>query len=296
MEINKPIIVIGTGRCGSTIFVEALGWHSSLAWPSNVLYRYPKLPVLNKQLMGLINSPGLENRIRSRVAPGEVYPFWDRLYPPFREGNDDSVTGITEEIKEKTRRAFSQFLNKKRNRLLLKITGWPRVKMLQRFFPDAKIIHMYRDGRAVMHSNLKVPFWTGWNGPENWSWGPLSEKYDAQYKQYNESKTALAAIQWNILMDRFKEARNEIVHPENYLEVSYEEMCENQEAFFKKICAFCDLSYDASFQKKIEGYTFKNTNHKWKEALNEEDQKMIKEILKDHLQEWNYSLNEEDVI
>ena len=42
-ETDKPIFVIGTGRCGSTIVFEALALHEKLGWFSNYNDRFPNL-------------------------------------------------------------------------------------------------------------------------------------------------------------------------------------------------------------------------------------------------------------
>ena len=132
---------------------------------------------------------------------------------------DKDAQEINAEIISNTQIAFRKFLNKKRNKLLLKITGWPRITMLQKLFPDAKIIHMVRDGRAVMHSNLKVKFWNGWDGPEKWTWGKLPPQFSKIYKDNNESKVVLAALQWMILMDSFKVSKKLIKNKNNFIEV-----------------------------------------------------------------------------
>ena len=55
---------------------------------------------------------------------------------------------------------------------LHKLTGWPRA--IRAVFPDARI-PMVRDGRALIASDLRVPWWRGWAGPEHMGCGPLSE-------------------------------------------------------------------------------------------------------------------------
>ena len=73
-------------------------------------------------------------------------------------------TDVTTRVKRQVRAAMGMMLTHKRNRLLLKITGWPRLGFLNEMLEDAKFIHLVRDGRAVA-SSLHVDFWRGWYGP-----------------------------------------------------------------------------------------------------------------------------------
>ena len=58
-------------------------------------------------------------------------------------------------------------MTEKRDRLLLKISGWPKIGILFEIFEGAKFVHVARDGRAVVNSPLDTYFWNGWIGPEN---------------------------------------------------------------------------------------------------------------------------------
>jgi len=44
----------------------------------------------------------------------------------------------------------------------------PRIGFLQAIFPDAKFIHIVRDGCAVANSRMNAPFWKGWQGLNTW--------------------------------------------------------------------------------------------------------------------------------
>ncbi len=89
----------------------------------------------------------------------------------------------------------------KRNRLLVKITGWPRLGYLHEIFPDAKFIHVVRDGRAVVNSLINVDWWDGWKGPQNWRWGDLDLSQTDEWEKYGKSFVVLAGIQLKIIMN-----------------------------------------------------------------------------------------------
>ena len=170
MKIDCPIIVFGTGRCGTTIFHRLLTTHPNLAWLSKWMDNYPGKPERNRLIMQALDKPLLSKLISNRVSPGECYNFWEHHIKGFRRLCRDLTEDDVMKHHHTIVNVFSRTLTKKRNRLLLKITGWPRVKFLKGIFPDAKFIHVYRDGRAVTASNLRVGFWNGWEGPGKWRW------------------------------------------------------------------------------------------------------------------------------
>jgi hypothetical protein len=89
------------------------------------------------------------------ITPAEYYPFWEHhrkgLSVPYR---DLLASDVTERTKRRVRAAVSELTTEQNDRLLLKITGWPRIGFLAEIFEGAKIVHVVRDGRAVINSQL----------------------------------------------------------------------------------------------------------------------------------------------
>jgi hypothetical protein len=182
---------------------------------------------------------------------------------------------------------MSKVLTEKRNRLLLKITGWPRVGFLSQIFEDAKFVHIMRDGRAVANSMLNIHFWRGWKGPQNWGWGELAPVHREEWDEYGQSFVVLAAIQWKILMDAVEDARSS-VDSEHFLEIRYEDLCSDPLNTVKKVATFCGLKWSADFQEQIGAYQLKNTNDKFKSDLTARQQRDLEEVLGDYLRKYGY--------
>ena len=176
-NITKPIIIVGTGRCGSTIFHRLLAKHPETMWLSGFCDRYPARPDLNRRAVTAMGNPLLRRLFGGRIQPGECYYFWDHYAYGFAEPCRDLVrTDVTARVKQQVRTAMGSMLTPARHRLLLKITGWPRLGYLNEIFEDARFIHLVRDGRAVAASLLHVDFWRGWFGPQGWRAGLLSPR------------------------------------------------------------------------------------------------------------------------
>ena len=45
--VSNPVIIIGSGRSGTTILSEIIFNHEQLAWPSNYQEMFPSLPQIN---------------------------------------------------------------------------------------------------------------------------------------------------------------------------------------------------------------------------------------------------------
>ena len=100
------------------------------------------------------------------MQPGECYRFWDKHTFGFSEPCRDLVRAdVSARVKRQVRGRPGAMLTPTADRLLIKITGWPRIGYLDEIFEDARFIHIKRDGRAVASSLLHVNFWRGWYGP-----------------------------------------------------------------------------------------------------------------------------------
>lgn len=281
--VEKPIIIFGTGRSGTTVVHRILAEHESLAWISEACNRPPFSPQSNQAVMNAFDA-----NPEQKARPVEGYELWESLCigfrTPFRDLREDD---LTVRKRDAVRSAFSKLTTDQRSRLLLKVTGWPRLGFLKALFPDAKFIHIVRDGRAVANSLINVEFWRGWGGPEKWRWGPLSEKYDQQWQAHNQSFIVLAALQWKILMDSVQSSKP-ILGAENLLEVRYEDICEDPEENISNICEFADIRFSNSFANRFSSYKLKSENNKYRQELTSAQQASLNQVLSEHLKMYGY--------
>lgn len=289
MTTVKPIIIYGTGRCGSTIFHHMLSRHSQFSWLSGFCAKWPEKPILNRTLMQMIEFPFIGRKLRDRFRPDECYQYWDNCCLGFRSPFRDLVeSDLTTKNQKAVRSAMAKISIPKRDRLLLKITGWPRICFLRAIFEDAKFIHIIRDGRSVTNSMLHVDYWRGWQGPENWRWGPLSDTQYKEWLSYDRSFVVLAALQWKILMNAAEKAKKGI-NPENLIEIKYEDFCSSPFEIFKRVIEFSELSWDRRFEKRLGEFTLHDTTEKWKQDLSLLQQKQLNEVLAVELEKYGYT-------
>jgi len=288
MKITRPLIILGTGRCGSTVFHRLLARHPQVMWLSGFAERYPDQPEWNRRAVAATANPLLHRLLGEKIRPGEAYSFWDHYFNGFSEPCRDLVRAdVTPRVRKRIQAAFERMITPARDRLLIKITGWPRIGFLNGIFEDAKFIHIVRDGRAVANSLLHVHFWRGWQGPQGWRAGLLSPEDQATWESCGRSFVALAAIEWRIQM-RAVEAARRSLDPRLYLEVRYEEFCERPLDTFRHVLDFAELPDSAEFERHLAAASIRDTSSRWREELTPEQQAVLNEVLREDLQRYGY--------
>jgi hypothetical protein len=176
---------------------------------------------------------------------------------------------------------------RRRTRPLLKVTGWPRVGFLAAVFPDARFIHVLRDGRAVASSFLKVDWWRGWRGPSNWRWGDLSSEHREEWNRHGRSFAALAAIQWKILMDAMEVAKRNL-SADRILEIRYEDVCADPVRLFREAADFSGLEWSPAFERAVRDRAFRSENDKWRSDFTPQQQSVVEQVLSPYLARYGY--------
>jgi hypothetical protein len=287
-EIERPLFIIGVGRSGSSIFHQMFSRHPQVAWLSSLAEDYPERIRLNRLLMTALDFPLTSSAVTRFFDPGECYPFWDRLYGGFGTPCRDLVSeDVTVRAAERIRNALASTLTARRRRLLIKITGWPRIGFLKEIFPDARFIHVLRDGRPVASSLLNVDFWWGWRGPANWRWGPLTPSQEEEWDRHARSFVALAGIQWKILMDALEAARGR-VSPDAFHEIRYEELCADPVRVFRAAVDFAGLEWSDGFERTVRSTPLSSENEKWRRDFSPAQQRTLEDVLGPHLDRYGY--------
>lgn len=254
------VFVLGTGRCGSTLVEEVLARHPDAGFFSNLQDNIPALarrgrwnsPVYRRLPVGATRKGGI------RYAPSEAYSALRReVSPVFAEPFRDLVAADVTPWLERRFRAF--FVDRARNQgkpvYVHKFTGWPRAGFIQAVLPEARFIHIVRDGRAVANSWLQMDWWRGYGGPGRWQWGPLSPADEAEWAVHGRTFPGLAAILWRLLMRAFDEASPGVA-PERWLELRYEDVVADPKGAFAAMLGFSGLEADPAFERSLARYSF----------------------------------------
>jgi omega-hydroxy-beta-dihydromenaquinone-9 sulfotransferase len=285
--VVKPIFLSGLGRSGTTIIHTVLSEHPRANWLSLFTAKFPHRPEFNRWLMRAIDIPLLKIPLKMRFVPLENYEFWNHHYGGFfRPCRDLGAGDVTHRARKSLRRTFSQLLTPERDRMLIKTTGMPRIGFLSAVFPDAKFIHVIRDGRAAAHSRMNVGFWRGWEGRLLWP-GELPDHCRAEWESYQFSFVALAGIEWKANMDLFEAVKRDYPHLK-ICEVRYESFCADPVTEIKRMADFAELEWTPAFEASVRQRHVGSENNKWKNDLTEEQQAILNEVLHPYLVRYGY--------
>lgn len=284
----SPLFIVGVGRSGSSVFHRLLCRHPRAAWLSRVLELWPNATGTNRALMHALAVPIVGRSVSSVLDPGECYDFWEQLVPGFTSPCRDLVAAdVQNDVRAAVRQALSAIPTKRRPQLVAKVTGWPRVGFLREIFPNAKFIHVLRDGRPVAASFLKVDWWRGWRGPSGWLFGDLTLEQAAEWQRHDRSFVALAGIQWKILMDAMDSARQS-VPASCMVEIKYEDLCREPISHFRRVVEFAELEWVPEFERTIRGASLRSENDKWRRDFTLDQQAILESVLHGHLVRYGY--------
>jgi len=300
-------VVVGTGRCGSTLVQELLTRHPAVGFISGVDDRLSRLnpagrfngPIYRRMaprppgMTSFAHSTRLLERKRLRIAPSEAYRLLDRhVFAGFSKPCRDLLADdLTPPVAAKLRAFFDRRIARQRCAVLLQhLTGWPRTGFLHAAYPDLKVIHVVRDGRAVANSWLQMGWWDGWRGPDNWLYGPLPAPLRQEWEDSGRSFPVLAALGWRMLMDAYTRAR--AAHPAGqWLDVRYEDLVREPREQTARMLDFLGLEWTPRFAAGFARHTFHTgRDGAYRHELTPAQAAAVDSALEKALPEWGYDV------
>jgi len=296
--MKNPVFVLGTGRCGLTPLMRLIAYHPEFAWPTPYNSRWPKRYAVSL-LSRVVDLPLLNSRAKYwRYMPkhDESYEFWRRHYLGFVEPFRDLVAeDVTPSVRRSIRTAVSEVTRYQGKKLFIgEYSGWSRIGFLDAIFPDARFIHLVRDGRAVANSYTNTAWWRGWHGVHRWRWGmPAPELMDLLDK-YDHSFLALAAIHWKILVTNILE-KSKALPEERLLLVRYEDLVKDPGETVNRCLSFLGLDEDSKrFRRHLSTVDIVDANstsfriQPWRENMSPDQVQMLDDILGEDLARFGY--------
>lgn len=279
-RLARPIFVIGMPRSGTTVLFEALARHPDLGWVSNYCRMYPRAPWTNVCRLLLDNSLVHLHGHKKQYGrappynlwlpqPDEAYEFWDAY-----AGTDFSRAALhgqpcSPDAAAALAAACAAVVRwQGRDRFSAKLTGPPRIAFLRSVFPDAHFVHLIRDGRAVVHSLLNIPFWRNQGGLERPFWSGLLSAAEMDLWEHGARDPALlAALQWKRVIELAR-IEKEALAPAQYVEIRYEDFTAAPHDVIAEVSRTCALAHAPQVHRALDaGPALRNMNTKFRSEL-----------------------------
>lgn len=205
-----PVFISGCGRSGTTFLGAILGSHEKcVATPESQF------------VIDVLTGQGLDNKeidlckMIKLIKSHWRFKLWNLDLPPrFDQKFEPQYPQLIKWIVKK----YSQTANKEAATIWVDHTPShiKYCKTLIRLFPNAKIIHIVRDGRAVASSIMPL------------DWGPNTIAEAAYYWKENVIYGLAAQCHWE---------RNRVI------DVRYEDLLQKPEVTTKRICSLLDIDF-----------------------------------------------------
>ena len=244
--VTTPFFLVGSERSGTTLLRLMLDHHPAVAWCSEFEY------------------------IVDRVSANDEWPSLDRYYEWLETHRNFQNTGFKIDRTLNYPQLVNSFLCQK-----LKQEGKPLVgatvhrhfDKLTALWPNARFIHLRRDGRDVARSCIGMG-WAGnvWTGVENW-------------------------IEAESLWANF----NGRIPPERKIELSFENLIRDHVKTLTRLCDFIGVPYDAAMLHYAKTSTYGLPDpcltEQWRRKLSEREIRLVESRISNMLLERGYKLS-----
>jgi len=268
-----PLIVLGVRRSGTTLLRVMLDRSSQLAVPDEsyflpqLAHRHGDRPVVDAFLDDLRRLPTLREW---ELSPDEVR---ERLRPGMTLG--EAVGAVYETY------AAQQGKPRWGDKTPMYMQYLP---LLERLFPDARYVHLIRDGRDAALSFLQMP-----EGVVTKTWA-------------HPRDAAGFACQWRSEVAAARSLGRR-VGSSRYVELRYEQLVEDPGGELRRLCAFADLPFEAEMLAYAGNVDVSRKPHQqsltrpptpglrdWRTAMSAADTAAFQEIASDLLADLGYPL------
>lgn len=266
--LDAPVVLVGTGRCGSTILYSLLAIHDDLGWIPSWVARYPEsewLAAGNR----LWSVPGMDRFRDTRGFPKPVEPnalFTKRHPGYFTEAVNEQVIADARQLMIPVLTRIRRWTG--RPRLLLKMVGRPvKIELFESIADSPVVVHVTRDLKPTVASLLKVDFFARTGTLEDWRWGTIPDSYLEMHERSGGAPEVIAAIQYALNRAEL-DRQMKLVAPARRLELAYSELVADPLRQIRTIAQLANLTVDERFEKRLsQRQVFGGADSKWKKQL-----------------------------
>lgn len=298
-DAARPCFLLGAPRSGTSLLYKLLCLHPDAAYISNWVRRFPHVPAL-----------ALLNRIGRRVPDAQQQAWFGknsnayvygttrlvkhRVFPSPVEGEPvftrcgigtDPPYAASEAQLQNLRQSFGSIARYGGGRVVLnkRIANNRRIPLLLEAFPEARFLHIVRDGRAVACSLARVDWWEDsvvwWYGGTPRAWAHNGgNPWEICGRNWVEE---LRAVEHGL----------EDVAPERRLVVHYEDVMADPLGSLREVAEFAGLSPNDAWERAVTSLHIAD-EQRWRGNIDAEALKRLESIQSDALAQYGYITDE----
>ncbi len=218
--------------------------------------------------------------------------LWERLYPMPVEGEpvyrhcgiglDAGDQPAQERQAACLRAAFASLQRWSGGRVLVskRIANNQRIPFLTAAFPNARFLHLIRDGRAVAYSLSRVDWW---EDGVVWWYGDTPRRW----RERGGDPWELVATHWLREFASIEEGLATVA-PDRRLELRYEDLVVEPAGLLEQVAGFAGLPADPGWRAELERLQYPNKNEVWRDRLSPEARQRVEEIQQANLLRLGY--------
>lgn len=244
--VSEPIFLVGAERSGTTVLRLMLDCHPQIAWCDEFEYAVDRIP------------------------DGGGWPRNDEYYQWLETHRIFQDSGFAIDRRLSYPQLINSFLCQKRDRVgkpLIGATVHRHFDRLLQIWPDARFIHLIRDGRDVARSCIGMG-WAGnvWTGVERW-------------------------IEAELLWPKL----SSVLPAQRQIEINYENLILDPVKVLTRLCDFIGIPYDQAMLSYAQATTYDVPDpsliRQWQRKLSDREIQLVESRIANMLVERGYELS-----
>ena len=244
--VDKPVFLVGSERSGTTLLRLMLDHHPKIAFNNESEY------------------------FVTQIANDGAYPEISHYHAWLGKHRIFQSSGFVIDTSLDFASLLNNFLTQKRsreNKALVGATVHYEFRKLSRVWPQARYIYLYRDGRDVTNSVVRM----GWAG------------------------NVYVAADWWLKAEEEWDRVRPALHKDNWIEVRYEDLIADSKSQLERICTFLGVDYSERMFDYVGRSTYQapdtSLGHQWKTGMRKVDVQRLEQKLGERLLNRGYALS-----
>jgi hypothetical protein len=85
-------------------------------------------------------------------------------------------------------------------------------------------------------------------------------------------------------------ATRDLIPPKSFMELRYEDLCDDPPGHFRRVVEFCGLDWSPAFEAAVGRQSLRNTNYKWQKFFTPRQQEIATAVMRDNLVRLGYEV------